>query len=56
MRSPMDELVHFTSDDFIAALYEKMKNTPNLVGKYELVGNSIFWQLFENYPIEVARN
>ncbi len=35
-------------------LYEKMCNTPDLCGIFELKGETIHWSLFEGYNIQVA--
>ncbi len=35
------------------ALYEKMCNTSDLCGKFEMIDNTIFWNLFEGLDIEI---
>ena len=35
-------------------LYKKMLNTPNLAGKFELVGETLFWDLFDGFSVEIA--
>lgn len=35
-------------------LYDKMRNTPNLCGQFNLVGDTILWNLFDGYIIRIA--
>jgi len=35
-------------------LYEKMLNTPDLAGKFELIGETLFWDLFDGFSVEIA--
>ena len=35
-------------------LYEKMCNTPDLCGTFELEGETILWNLFEGYNIQIS--
>ena len=42
-------MVHNTKE-----LYDKMIETPNLCGKFELVGKTIFWDLFDGFDIQIS--
>ena len=35
-------------------LYDKMLETPKLCGKFELVGETIFWDVFDGYDIQIS--
>ena len=35
-------------------LYDMMCNTPQLCGKFELIGKTIFWNLFKDIEIEIS--
>ena len=35
-------------------LYDKMRDTPDLCGTFELKGDIIHWNLFEGYNIQIA--
>ena len=45
----MINVVHNTKE-----LYDKMLETPNLCGKFELVGKTIFWDLFDGFDIQIS--
>lgn len=46
----------FENDSFIAMIFEKMRSNHNLYGKYVLTGNTIEWELNDEFIIRIARD